>query len=333
MEENKQHFRHVMLFYFKQGKNAAQTQKKICAVYGKNTVNERTCQKWFAKFRAGDLSLNDAPRSGRPVEVDSDQIKTLLENNQRYTMREIANILKISKTSVENYLHQLGYVSRFDVWLPHELSEKNLLDRISVCDSLLKRNKNLPFLKQIVTGDEKWILYNNLERKRSWGKRNEPRLHPTKVMLCIWWDWKGVLFYELLPENQMINSNKYCVQLDLLKAAIKEKRPELHKKGIIFHQDNNRPHISLATRQKLLELDWEVLTHPPYSPDIAPSHYHLFHSLQNSLNQKTFNSLEECEKHLEQFFAEKDEKFWEDGIMKLPERWQKIVEQNGKYVQ
>lgn len=124
MEENKQHFRHVMLFYFKQGKNAAQTQKKICAVYGKNTVNERTCQKWFAKFRAGDLSLNDAPRSGRPVEVDSDQIKTLLENNQRYTMREIANILKISKTSVENYLHQLGYVSRFDVWLPHELSEK-----------------------------------------------------------------------------------------------------------------------------------------------------------------------------------------------------------------
>ena len=59
--------------------------KKDCAVYGNYTVNERTCQKWFAKFRAGDL-LNDAPRSGRPVEVDSDQIKTLLENNQHYTM-------------------------------------------------------------------------------------------------------------------------------------------------------------------------------------------------------------------------------------------------------
>ena len=85
-------------------------------------------------------------------------------------MREIANILKISKSSVENHLHQLGDVHRFDVWVPHKLREKNLLDHISTCDSLLKHNENVPFLKQIVTGDEKWLLYNNVERKRSWGK-------------------------------------------------------------------------------------------------------------------------------------------------------------------
>ena len=52
------------------------------------------CQKWFAKFRAGDFSLDNAPRLGRPVEVDSDQIKTLIENNQRYTTQEIDDILK-----------------------------------------------------------------------------------------------------------------------------------------------------------------------------------------------------------------------------------------------
>ena len=97
--------------------------------------------------------------------------------------------------------------------------KKILLDHISTCDSLLKRNENVPFLKQIVMGNGKWILYNNVERKRSWGKQNEPPptipkagLHPKKVMLYIWWDWKGVLYYELLPENQMINSNKYCSQ-------------------------------------------------------------------------------------------------------------------------
>ena len=107
------------------------------------------------------------------------------------------------------------------------ISEKNLLDCISACDSLC--NENVPFLKQIVTGDEKWILCNNVERKRSWGKQNEPpsttpkaSLHPKKVMLCTWWDWKGVLYYELLPENQMIHSKKYCSQLDQLKAALDE---------------------------------------------------------------------------------------------------------------
>ena len=73
-----------MLYYFKKGKNITETQEKICAVYGEGAATDWMCQKWFAKFRAGDLSLDDAPRSGRPVEGDSDQIETLIENNQRY---------------------------------------------------------------------------------------------------------------------------------------------------------------------------------------------------------------------------------------------------------
>ena len=139
--------------------------------------------------------------------------------------------------------------------------------------------------------------------------------------------------FELLQENQTINSNKYCSQSDQLKAALDEKGPELlNRKCIIFHQDNARPHISLMPRQKLLQLGWEVLIHLPYSPDIAPLDFHLIRSLQNSLNGKNFNFLEDCKRHLEQFFAQKDAKFWEDGIMKLPEKWQKVVEQKGEYV-
>ena len=57
------------------------------------------------------------------------------------------------KSSLENHLHQLGYVHNFAVLVPHKSGEKNL-DRISVCDSLLTRNENVPFLKQIVTGNE-----------------------------------------------------------------------------------------------------------------------------------------------------------------------------------
>jgi len=63
--------------------------------------------------------------------------------------------------------------------------------------------------------------HNNVERKRSWRKRNEPPLttpkaglHSKKVMLCVWWDWKGILYYELLSNNETINLEKYCSQLD-----------------------------------------------------------------------------------------------------------------------
>ena len=66
------------------------------------------CPKWFVKFYAGDFSLDDAPHSGRPVEVDHDQTETLTENNQHYTTREIDDILEISNSSAEDHLHQLG---------------------------------------------------------------------------------------------------------------------------------------------------------------------------------------------------------------------------------
>ena len=83
-----------MLYYFKKGKNSTETKKKICAVYGESAVTDQTCRKWFAKFHAGDFSLDDAPPSGTPAEVDGDRI----ENNQCYNIWEVADILKISKS-------------------------------------------------------------------------------------------------------------------------------------------------------------------------------------------------------------------------------------------
>ena len=66
-----------MFYYFKKGNNATgmQKKKKICAVCREGAVTDQTCQKWFEKFCAGDFSMDDAPHSGGPVEVDSDQTR------------------------------------------------------------------------------------------------------------------------------------------------------------------------------------------------------------------------------------------------------------------
>lgn len=107
----------------------------------------------------------------------------------------------------------------------HQLTESNLLNRIPICDLLIQRNKREPFFKKVTTGDA---------RKRSWSSQDKcpptvarPGLHPKKVLLSILWDCKDILYYELFPEGQTINSEKYCNQLEKLKGTIITKRPEV----------------------------------------------------------------------------------------------------------
>jgi len=96
---------------------------------------------------------------------------------------------------------------------------------------------------------------------------------------------------ELLLYGQTLNSDLYCQQLDRLKETIAQKRPALaNRRGIVFHQDNARPHTSIVTHQKLWELGWKVLMHPPYNPDLIPSDYHLFLSMANNFAGKKFVS-------------------------------------------
>ncbi|EZA52093.1 Amyloid beta A4 precursor protein-binding family B member [Ooceraea biroi] len=143
----------------------------------------------------------------------------------------------------------------------------------------------------------------------------------------------------LVDANRRITTREIAEKLNLSNSTVYDhlkrlgfKRPELaNRKGVVFHHDNARPHTSLVTRQ-LLQLGWDVLPHPPYSPDLAPSDYHLFRSLQNSLNNVNFDSNEGVKNHLLQFFVNKEKDFYERGILKLPERWRKVVEQNGQYI-
>ncbi|GFV45114.1 mariner transposase [Trichonephila clavipes] len=75
----------------------------------------------------------------------------------------------------------------------------------------------------MVTGNEKWVTYDNIVRKRSWLKCGEaaqtvtkPGLTARKVLLCISGDWRGIIYLELLPHGQTLNSDLYCQQRDRL---------------------------------------------------------------------------------------------------------------------
>ena len=91
----------------------------------------------------------------------------------------------------------------------------------------------------------------------------------------------------------------------------------LNRKDMILHHDNARSHVALGTRQKIAKVGWEILSHPPYSPDIAPSNHHLFLSLQNFLTGKK-SKMKMSNKHWFNFSHQKMKHFSKMGYTNCP---------------
>jgi len=101
-------------------------------------------------------------------------------------------------------------------------------------------------------------------------------------------------------ETETITGERSRPQLMRLSRALREKRPQYeqrHEKVILQH-DNARPHVAKPVKTYLETLKWEVLPHPPYSPDIAPSDYYLFRSMAHGLADQQFRSYEDIKNGL-----------------------------------
>ena len=129
-----------------------------------------------------------------------------------------------------------------------------------------------------------------------------------------------------------MNAQLYSEQLERLAEAIQEGDPNRRHKVILLH-DNARPHTAKITKAKLQELGFEILSHPPYSPDLAPSDFHLFRSLANVLMGQIFEDEDELESWLDEWIAGKSADFFKRGIEKLPERWEEVINSGGEYIE
>ena len=120
-------------------------------------------------------------------------------------------------------------------------------------------------------------MYDNRKRGYVWVDKHappttfsKPNLHPQKVLLSVWWCCNGVIHYNFLQPGQTITAESYCRDLDLMHQKLQTFWPAVvNRKGPILLQDNARPHTSKTTRQKLTQLNIEVLPHPAYSPDLS----------------------------------------------------------------
>jgi histone-lysine N-methyltransferase SETMAR len=84
--------------------------------------------------------------------------------------------------------------------------------------------------------------------------------------------------------------------------------------------------------RKLRNLHYELLEHPPYSIDLAPSDFYLFTKLKLLLAGQRFSSNQEAIAAVEGYFAYPKINHYRDGIMALEHRWNKCISLKGDYV-
>ncbi|KAF2359666.1 Transposase type 1 [Trinorchestia longiramus] len=251
----------------------------------------------------------------------------------------MSQTLGVSIATVSRHLKINGKVRKLEKWVPHELNENQKLRRFEVCSMLSLCNINNPFLDRIVTCDEKWVLYDNRKRSGQWLDCDEPpkhflkpMLHQKKIMVTVWWSAIAVIHYSFLGVNETINAERYCNDLAVMHARSSEKRPALvNRRGPILLHDNARPHVARMTVQKLTELGYETLPHPPYSPNLSPTDYHLFKHLSTFFYGKTFRSKQEVKTTFKDFVASQPLTFYQQGINNFVVRWQRCIAAQGSY--
>lgn len=332
----KQHLRHCILFAFQLKKNVNRATEMICSALGENAVSYKMCSTWYQRFRAGDFSLLD--RGSKTKKFEDEELRQLLNENASQTKQELSMQFGVTYQCMHMRLQQLGMIQKEGRWIPQNLSPEIKERRFDTAMSLLTRFKKSDFLDEIVTGDEKWILYNNPKHKKLWADLDEQStsnsIRVKKVLLCIWWDTKGVVYYELLDPNQAATAERYQRQLIHLEKALEEKRPcdDQETRQVILQYDNVLPHAAKAMKDVICNLGWEILPRVPHSPDLVPSDYHMFQALQYRMGDSYyFNTVEDIQESIKDFIDCKPLSFFDDGIRELPERWSKVIDNNGDY--
>ena len=237
----------------------------------------------------GALKTEDDKHAGRPVTITSEkkvaEIQEFILEDRRVTVETVARHFDISYGTAQDIMtNKLGIRCVSARWVPRLLLPDQMGQRVKRCHEYCQRynDEGENFLNRIITCDETWIHFLEPESKQQssmWKHPSSPS--PTKVLISrsagkvmsiIFCDIQGIILNHFVPPKTTVTGNYYAsvIESDLL-PAIKRKRPQLMRSGILLHHDNAPSHSSRIVLDTIKELDIEILPHPPYRPDLAIS--------------------------------------------------------------
>ena len=152
-------------------------------------------------------------------------------------------------------------------------------------------------------------------------------------MATVFWDAKGVIMLNFLPKRNTITGVYYANLLDRVRTAVREKRRGKLCKGVLLQQNNARVPTCKVAMDAVERNGYELIPHPAYSPDLAPSEFFLFPNLKKDIRGLHFRSDEEVVTADDDRVNGKDPDFFSSGLMALEHRWSKCIILEGNYIE
>ena len=309
-----------------------------------------TVARWCKEFNLGRTSTEDEHREGRPSTSHTAEnvknIENLVLADRRVTIRYLVETTGISYGSIQRILSNELNMNKVSArWVPRMLTAEQKKNRVNISRANLEyyQADEDRFLSRFITMDETWIHHFDPETKQqsmTWKRPTSPTpkkfkvaSSARKVMASVFWDAEGIVMVDYLEKGATITGSNYAEQIRRLREAIKEKRRGKLRTGVLFHQDNAPAHKAEVAMAAIREAGFELLEHPPYSPDLAPSDFYLFPRLKEQLRGRKFEDNDEVMAAVEAFFESCDQDFFSKGIRALEKRWTKCIELSGDYVE
>ncbi|UYV84344.1 hypothetical protein LAZ67_X001901, partial [Cordylochernes scorpioides] len=322
--------------------------RMLTVAYGEATLDRSNVYRWYKMFSEGREDVNDEERAGRPSTSTTDEkineVEKMILANRRITVREVAEDLNISIGSCHSiFINDLVMRRVAAKFVTKLLNCDQKQHRMNIANEMLDSVRADPkLLQRVITGDEAWVYGYDVETKAQssqWKLPHEPRPKKArqvrsnvKVLLTVFFDCRGVVHHEFLPQGITVNKEYYLQVMRNLREAILQKRPDLWKnKNWLLHHDNAPAHTSLLVRDLLAKNNTLMMPQPTYSPDLAFCDFFLFPKLKRPMKGRRYATLDEIKT------ASKEglKKILKNDFLKCFEdwknRWHKCIISHGDY--
>ena len=232
----------------------------------------------------------------------------MLKQDGRLTYSMMQESVKIGSTALHTILHEHLQVRKVAArWVPHCLSDEQKEHRVNWCRFMLKNfdEGKSKRVYDIVTGDESWIYQFEPETKRQSSVWIFPDEAPPqkfkrsrsvgKKMVASFFAKTGHVATVPLDDRRTVNADWYVNQcIPQVLDVWQQRRPKTGLKGLLWHHDNASVHTAALTIDFLSENSIQLVSHPPYSPDLAPCDFFLFPSVKEKIRGTNFDSADDA---------------------------------------